>query len=87
MTTPLNGPESRGADRAPGLNPNHLGTPMKPRSEPPTQDTAGWSREALARIVELAIMRHGVDEMDLRNTLDDADAIMALAPPPLPPLR
>ena len=37
-------------------------------------------REAATRIVELAIMRHGVPESDLEGTRDDADAIFALTP-------
>lgn len=40
----------------------------------------GVDREAIARCIELAIIRHGVDESDLEGTLDDADALLALLP-------
>lgn len=36
--------------------------------------------EKVARIIELAVMRHGVDETDLEGTIDDAEDILALLP-------
>lgn len=38
-------------------------------------------REAVARIVEIAVVRHGVEETALEGTLWDADAILALIRP------
>ncbi len=51
------------------------------RPAPPLPAGSGAAREQIARIIELAIMRHGGDECDMHNTLDDADAILALASP------
>lgn len=46
--------------------------------------TTGGEREAICRIVEHAVVRHGVDESDLEGTMDDADAILAALYRPAP---
>ena len=68
MGSPWGGPEKDGIARLIAA-----WNRRTPTSKPPT----GSERERVARIVELAIMRHGVSEYDLRNTLDDADAILS----------
>ena len=56
-------------------------SPAAPARTPMGEEAA--KREEVARIVELAIVRHGIEETALEGTLLDADAIIkALAAPP-----
>lgn len=57
------------------------------RAAPSPEPMQADLRETIARIVELAIERHGVSPGDLEGTLDDADDILAAMQAKSEPVR